>query len=208
MSEELRRALARLDPSPAAAPVRRVEDPVAQALLEEIMSTPVIDEPVPSETRRRRTPWLAVAAAAAVIAAAAGVGIASSLGDDDSGGDSIQAAPEPVTLSVAPGNVMSSCLPFSVDVLKDMPMAFGGTVTEVSEGSVTVDVDRWYRGRPGNAEVVELQTPGSSVALDGVEFTADSKVLVAATDGQVNGCGFSGPASAQLEQAYAEAFPS
>ena len=50
--------------------------------------------------------------------------------------------------------------------------------------------------------------PGAttSVALDGVEFTQGKQYLVAATNGSVNGCGFSGPADPQLTAAYEQAF--
>jgi hypothetical protein len=45
------------------------------------------------------------------------------------------------------------------------------------------------------------------VALDGVDFQQGKRYFVTAAQGTVNGCGYSGPASAELEQAFAEAFP-
>jgi len=84
-------------------------------------------------------------------------------------------------------------------------VALAGTVTAVGADRVTLDVDRWYRG--GSAEVVTIAVPvDSSAALDGVEFRDGERYLVTATDGTVNGCGFSGPADAQLERAFEEAF--
>lgn len=103
---------------------------------------------------------------------------------------------------------MGSCVAFDVAILREMPVAFGGTVVATSAGSVTLDVDRWYKG--GSADQVTIATPDgtTSVALDGVEFTQGARYLVTATDGNVNTCGFSGPATAELEKAFAEAFPS
>jgi hypothetical protein len=48
--------------------------------------------------------------------------------------------------------------------------------------------------------------PQSSVALDGVTFDVGRRYLLTATNGTVNGCGFSGPATADLERSYGEAF--
>ncbi len=86
-----------------------------------------------------------------------------------------------------------------------MPVALAGTVTEVQPEQVTVDVDRWYRG--GDADVVTIAVQsGNSVALDGVDFRQGERYLITATDGTVNGCGFSGPATPDLEQAFDQAF--
>ena len=118
-------------------------------------------------------------------------------------------APAPTTLALqlpAP-NVMASCIQFSVDVLKDMSPAFAGTVTSVEGDTVTIDVDHWYAG--GTADTVTLTQPGGSqsIALDGVDFRQGERYLVTAAEGTVNGCGYSGPATPDLERAFAEAFP-
>ena len=44
------------------------------------------------------------------------------------------------------------------------------------------------------------------MALDGVELVAGEEYLLTATDGVVNGCGFSGPSTPELEAAFDEAF--
>lgn len=201
--DDLRARLARLDP------VRPglEESPTAHEIRERIVQT--IDDtttPTPLAPRRRsRVPLLAGAAAAAVASVAVGAAV---LG----GGSAPAPAPRtPTTLTLnAPGGgvSMGSCVPFSADLLRDMPVAFGGTVAATSAGSVALDVDRWYKG--GSADRVTIATPDgtTSVALDGVEFTQGGRYLVTATDGTVNTCGFSGPATAELEKAFAEAFPS
>lgn len=156
-----------------------------------------------SPTRQRRTGPLAVAAAAVlVVAIGAGGWWASSLDDPAVRPD----APAPLALSVGPGGAMTSCIPFDVAVLADMPVAFAATATGVGGDSVTLDVDRWYTG--GSAETVTLGVPQgqTSASLDGVDFAEGEQYLLTATDGTVNGCGYSGPATPQLEKAFAEAF--
>jgi hypothetical protein len=84
-------------------------------------------------------------------------------------------------------------------------VALAGTVTALEPGQVSLDVDRWYTG--GSADRVTIAVPvNNSAALDGVDFREGERYLLTATDGTVNGCGFSGPASAELESAYGAAF--
>jgi len=64
--------------------------------------------------------------------------------------------------------------------------------------------------QPGVAITARTQglPPGqTSAALDGVDFRTGGRYLIASTNGIVNGCGFSGEATPELEAAYAEAFP-
>ena len=111
-----------------------------------------------------------------------------------------------VALQVAGGLTISSCVPFDVAVLAQMPVALAGTVTEVDAGQVTLAVDRWYRG--GDAARVTVAQPdaASSVALDGVTFEQGKRFLLTATEGTVNGCGFSGAYSEELAAFYEQAF--
>ena len=210
MDEDLRQALARIDPSAAGHPVEPVGGPRARVLLEAVMSTPV-DElrdsdsgpaaPVPARKR-----WaLAAAAGLAVVAGAAGVTF---LGGDDDPPQAPDRAATTLALSLPDPTVMASCLMFDEAVLAQMPLAFAGTVTAVEGAQVSLDVDRWFRAPQGEADTVELRTVGgsSSVALDGVEFTQGKRFLVTATDSTVNGCGFSGPATPELEGSFERAF--
>jgi hypothetical protein len=163
--------------------------------------------------RRRwtdRTRWLA-SAAALVLAAA---GITGVLVARDAHRTISTYPPRTVALTVAGGDgpVASSCIQFDVQFLRDMPVAFAGTVTAATDQQVTLSVDHWYHGtaEQRRAGVVTVSPPGAttSVALDGVEFTEGKHYLVAATNGTVNGCGFSGPADPQLKAAYEQAFGS
>ena len=197
--DDLRVRLSRLDPAPDS--LDPVESPRAQELLERIMATPVLtSSPSSAPAPRRRRVVAAWAAAAAVLAigtASAGIALRS---------DS-KPAPTTLALNLPASGVISSCMMFSVDILKDMSPAFAGTVTSVEGDTVTIDVDHWYAG--GSADTVTLTQPGggAAVALDGVDFKQGERYLVTAAQGTVNGCGYSGPASAELEQSFAEAFP-
>jgi hypothetical protein len=103
---------------------------------------------------------------------------------------------------------MSSCIQYSVDFLAQMPVAFSGTAETVEDGTVRLEVDRWYRG--GTADVVELENPtGPMTSIDGIELVAGSRYLVTASeDGTVNGCGYTAEWSEPMARDFATAFGS
>ena len=211
--DELRTRLARLDPAPAGSPVDPVTSPRAQDLVERAMQTPetqTVPTPDPADelAARRRRPWLIPLVAAALLAVVVAAVLVVSGGGrvgDTPGGDGATEDPTTLALSLAPSDVAGSCMMFDVEVLAQMPVALAGTVTSIEPRRVTLDVDRWYRG--GDADLVTIGVQDSnSVALDGVEFVEGERYLVTATDGVINGCGFSGPATPELEQAFEEAF--
>ncbi len=166
-------------------------------LMEAAMSTIPVE---PKSRSRRWAPAMAAAAALAVI----GVGVGAFLGGDDPAG-----TPEPVVttlaLPVGSGTSMNSCVPFDVQFLRDMPVAFSGSATEVSDDGVTLEVDRWYKG--GDADVVRLTNYDlSTVSLDGFTFDQGDRYLITATEGTINFCGFSGPWTQDLADAFDKAF--
>jgi hypothetical protein len=203
--DDLRARLAAIDPARPDGVLGDVPDLSPAALQERIMQ--IVDRPAPTsdprEHGRRRARLLAAAAAVVVIVAAGIAGIVAT-----TGGDPAPRTPAAtnVALRTPPGGATSSCLRFDVELLRNMPVAFAGTATSVSKTAVTLDVDRWYRG--GSADLVTVSVPDtqSSVALDGVEFVEGQRYLLTATDGVVNGCGFSGPESPELADAFAQAF--
>ena len=216
--DELRTRLSRIDPAPAGSPVDPVTSPRAHELMERIMQTPesqslestTLDTPAQTDelAARRNRPWLIPLAAAALLGVmlATVFGFGGGLGGNSPGGDG-GGAPTTLALSLPPSDVAGSCIVFDVQFLAEAPVALAGTVTAVEPEQVTVDVDRWYRG--GDADVVTIAVQaGNSVALDGVEFRQGERYLITATDNTVNGCGFSGPAEPQLEQAFEQAFGS
>ena len=115
-------------------------------------------------------------------------------------------------------NTAASCVVFNVSFLREMPLAFAGTVTSITittlgNMTVTLSIDHWYKG--GSADVVTLTTmtghaltPTTWVGVeDGVDFIQGKRYLVTATNGTVNGCGSTGESTPILEKAFAEAFP-
>lgn len=202
----LRSRLAALDPL-RGVPVDPVTSPRAHELLERTMQT--LEEPdatTAARTSRWRRPALLATAAAAVVAVGVGTALIAANTGDDGRARTVTKPTSTLALNVAGGMSMVSCVPFDVKFLRDMPVALAGTVTAADPGKVTLDVDRWYKG--GNADQVTVAQPDpqSSVALDGVTFEPGKRYLLAASNGTVNGCGFSGPATPDLERSYAEAF--
>ncbi len=210
--DELRTRLARLDPAPPGSPVDPVTSPRAQELVERVMQTPETQMPAAADQQdelaaRRRRPWL-LPVAAAVLAALVGTVIVFSGGGGGgapAGGDPGGEDPTTLALSLPASGVSNSCVMFDVEILSGMPVALAGTVTAVRPRRITIDVDRWFRGGDADLVMIGIQD-GSSVALDGVDFREGERYLVTATNGVINGCGFSGPATPELEQAFEEAF--
>lgn len=204
MTDDLRARLRAADPVATVAP-----DPSRiRTLAEATMNTTLDDTGTTSTSGGRRTgtgPRALVAAAAlAAVASLGTVGLAV-LGPDD---EQPSAAPETLELTLPPSDVMSSCIQYSVDFLAQMPVAFAGTAETVGDGTVLLEVDRWYRG--GSADVVELENPtGPMTSIDGIEFAAGSRYLVTASeDGTVNGCGYTAVWSEPMAQDFASAFGS
>lgn len=211
MNDELREQLGRLDPMHPGVPVESATTPSSKARMEKIMNTPLIDRedslstPTPRPTwigaHRRRNRMLLGVAAAAVVA----IGGAVIVSNNDGDSPDVAAGP-PIELSLGDSNVMSSCMVFDVAMLAGMSPAFAGTATSVEGETVTLTVDRWYAG--GDAATVVLKgAAGSPALIDGFEFAVGQQYLITAADGNVNFCGYSGPATAELTAAFDAAFP-
>jgi hypothetical protein len=215
MIDEIRDRLAALDPMRDVA-IDPVGSDRARTLLEAVMSRPLTDSPVvstgdstglstgePFRPKRRWSLLAGIAGLAVVAVVAVGVVVGNNDGSDDT-----STATPPLALTLPESDVMAMCLAIDATFLSDAAeQAFAGTVSEVGEGFVTLDVDRWYRG--GDATSVQISTPaGFIAAMDGVDFVVGSRYLVAAAGGQVLGCGMSGPASPEFEQLFETAFAS
>ena len=189
--DDLRDRLAALDPTSENDLIPLASERGRQ-LLEETMQT--IERP----TDRRRPMWIgAVAAVFLVAVVGLGVGL---IGDDT--------APTgpPLVLTADGGQAaMMSCIPFDVGILSTMSPAFGGTVTEVTDSTATIEVDRWYTG--GDAEIVIVEhTPGYEALIGTPTFELGERYLITAAEGAVNGCGYSGIATPEFEAAFEQAF--
>lgn len=172
------------------------------------MSTPSITTPAPSRTSprparpRNRSPFVLVGAGAAAIAVAAVLAIGGGwLGSDT---ETPLAAPLQLTTGDA-GGALASCIQLTPEILADVPMAFAGTVTAIDGDLVSLDVTRWYVG--GDAERVQVTAEHGLGALIGeIDFQVGQPYLISAVDGVVNMCGFSGPATPELQAVYDQAF--
>lgn len=211
MNDELRRQLEQLDPMHPGVSVESSTTPSSRTRLEHIMHTPTITHDtsdrqlVPGDQRhRRRTSMILGGVAAAALFVVGGAVLVTSLGGDDT--EDVVAGP-PLELSLGDGALLASCLPFDVNVLADMSPAFGGTATSVDGEIVTLTVDRWYTG--GDAATVVLKaSPGMEALIDGFNIEVGDQYLITASQGTVNFCGFSGPATPELTAAFETAFQS
>jgi hypothetical protein len=161
-----------------------------------------LEDIMASTTTSRQVRWYAVAAVAVVIT---GVAVAIPRLTSDSGVDDPVAAP-PLELSLGEGDSLASCLAFDVANLAPMAVAFEGTVTAIDGESVTLTVDRWFKG--GDASEVTLDAPaGMEALIGGIDFVEGDQYLITAEAGTVNYCGFSGPSTPEMRAAFEQAFP-
>jgi hypothetical protein len=187
---DLRNRLAASNPAPPSQPVDPINSDRARALMEDIMTITTSRPRV--ETRRFRLLGAVAAALVVVIGGAALVGGLGTSGD-------------PLVLAANGSDSLASCLPFEVGTLAGMSPAFGGTVVELTDSVATVKVDRWFTG--GEAEIVEIEyTPGFEALIGTPSLEVGQRYLITATDGVVNGCGYSGLATPEYEAAFEEAF--
>jgi hypothetical protein len=169
---------------------------------EESLSESTTPHPRSIGANRRRMGVLLGMAAAAVVAVGGAVIVGTGGGSDST---EVATGP-PIELSLGGSNVMSSCMVFDVALLADMSPAFAGTATSVDGETVTLTVDRWYTG--GDADTVVLKgAAGSPALIDGFEFEVGQQYLITAAEGNVNFCGYSGPATPELTAAFDAAFP-
>jgi hypothetical protein len=149
--------------------------------------------------------WLVAAAAVLLIGGVGAFGLMSR--DSGAPGPGSTTADSTVTELSAPVASSARCMVPSAEVLRGQPLAFEGTVQEVTDGRVVLDPTRFYAG-----DVTDLVTVSDSPAdlqalVGAVDFQEGRTYLVSASEGQVSVCGLSGPRSADLAALYAEAFP-
>lgn len=187
--DDLRVRLAAANPIPPSEPVDPIGSDRSRELMEDIMSTAA------SPTTGRHRARLAGAVAVALVAVVGAVAVFTNLQSDS----------PPLVLTADGGDALASCLPFDVATLAEMSPAFAGTVVEMTDSVATMEVDRWFTG--GDAEIVELRyTPGFEALIGTPSLEVGQRYLITATDGAVNGCGYSGPATPEYEAAFEEAF--
>jgi hypothetical protein len=199
MTDQLRQRLARLDPMHPGVGTEPLTTESSRNLLEEIVSTPVTEQP-PAAPEPKPNRWLFGVAAAAALVVVVGGAIALS-----GGGEDPVASGPPLELHAGGEDPMAMCIVFSVEELAKAPVAFEGTVTSVEGETITLDIDQWFKG--GDAAQVVLHAPaGMEALIAGIPFEVGSQYLITAYDGNVNYCGFSGPSTPELRSAYEQAF--
>jgi len=169
-------------------------------LLEDAMSHD-LDTPA---RRRTALTWLVAAAALLVIA---GVGVFAVVGGDDEPQVPTAQDPAPtvVELSARPP-VAARCAVPTAELLGNQELAFDGTVSAITDGTVTLDVTEWYRGGPADQVTVDAPPTDMQALVGAADFKAGQRYLVSANDGFVTVCGFTAPYSDDLAALYAEAF--
>lgn len=158
---------------------------------------PTSAEPTPPVRRRWTIALIGVAVLAAVALWAARTGPEEPAPD---------ASPTVTTLH-APEASAARCMVPTAERLGQAEVAFRGTVTELSGDTVTLEPTRWYAGE--ETDQVQVSAPAAELSrlLESVTFTQGGDYLVAATDGAVLICGYSGRAADPLAALYDEAFP-
>ena len=155
---------------------------------------------------RRRTPltWLVAAAALLVVA---GVGVFAVVGGDDEPQvpTAQDRAPTVVELSARPP-VVGRCAVPTAELLANQETAFDGTVSAITDGTVTLDVIEWYRGGPADHVTVDVPPTDMQALVGAADFQTGQRYLVSANGGFVTVCGFTAPYSDDLAALYAEAF--
>jgi hypothetical protein len=218
--DPLRERIARTDPAADHA-TEPITGASARALLEDIMNTPLLDsEPTQQNApphKRKAWAWPTLVAAAAVVALGLGAIAASGAFGDDTDTDDIAGAPattdapptgklKVLELSAGTDDVMAMCMQISPELIADTQVAFKGTVQTSENGIVTLTIDQPYKGT--DAQMATLVAPeGTEALIGGVSFEPGQQYLITATDGVVNYCGFSGPATPELQALFDQAFP-
>jgi hypothetical protein len=98
------------------------------------------------------------------------------------------------------------CMTPNVEVLRLQTVAFDGVVRSVTGGEATLEPSHFYAGDETAQVVVQAPDRDLQALLAAVDFREGERYLVAASDGRVTLCGFSGPYTEELERLYQGAF--
>ncbi|HET6480578.1 MAG TPA: hypothetical protein VFG35_11135 [Actinoplanes sp.] len=193
--DDLRSRLRRADPAAGMTPIAPDR---ASRLVENTMNTT-------TEAAPRRNAQLGTLAAAALVLIAA-VGCWFLLRPQDSKPTTPVAAPTFTDIK-APG-IAAKCVEPTADRLKTAAdFAFAGTVTAVEGSTVTLKVTKIYRGAATDQVRVAQTGDVSETLLGSGKFETGQDYLVAASQGNMLICGYSGEDGSQgLSGLYDAAF--
>lgn len=169
------------------------------------------DEGTPAMSRhesRFRTDRLLPGLAAVLVLAVAGCGSAEDASTPaDAAPNAGSSRPGDDTLALtADGSTTAKCAMPSAQILATFDTAFEGTVTSIDDGTVTLEVDRWYAGDEASTVTVEAPSKALEDLLMAVDFREGRTYLVSADNDRVTLCGFTAETSPELEALYAEAY--
>lgn len=139
------------------------------------------------------------------VAALVAAGSLAGCGSYEADSAGTQAAPDPSRLTV-PAAPAGRCMAPNVDSLRAQDSAFEGVVTEVTDGSATLDVVHTYKGEAVSTVEVAVPDPDLRDLVLAVGFEQGQTYLVSSSDGEVSVCGLSGPKDDMLADLYAEAY--
>lgn len=172
------------------------------------------DDTMTDESRRTgtrdRSPltWVVAVLVVLLIGAAAAFALLNRGADEPdatSGGSSGAESSTTTELIAEPST--ERCMIPNVEVLRLQTVAFDGVVRSVTGGEATLEVSHVYVGEETAQVVVQAPDRDLQALLAAVDFREGERYLVAASDGRVTLCGFSGPFSEELAELYAKAFP-
>ena len=162
---------------------------------------PVADPRAPEPGPRRRVlPWL-VAILTAVVVAVVGFALLDE-NDDETAPTGGQGTVTKLTMAAPQGR----CMAPDATTLAQAGVAFAGSVESVEGGMVTLQPSAWYAGDHTDLVTVEQRETGLRDLVGAVDFRPGRDYLVAATNGAVMVCGFSGEESSRLSSLYQQAF--
>lgn len=156
--------------------------------------------------------WVLTAAAVLVIAAVVAFAV---LGEDEQpvGGVDEVVEPDQATTTTrlvvpAAGGATGGgrCMVPDPEVLAGAPTAFAGRVVELRDGQAVLVPTERYAGRVTDRVEVAAPDGETAVLLDAVPFEEGLDYLVAADQGEVMVCGYSGEVDAERQQLYDDAF--
>lgn len=195
--DELRELIASADPSRSQRASRARTPRDVTALVDRVVET----EALPVRRSRRGARVLLVAGAAASFAL---VFIAVQTGI-------VPQSREPSTsdtlaLRTRSANATALCTGFNVDDLRSLELAFSATAVMVDGATAKFKVEHWYKGGEADEVTLTTLTGPDRVEFSEYEIVAGQKYLVAASNGLVEECGFSGPHTPELQRGYEAAF--
>ena len=221
--ERLRALLRGGDPAGSLPPA----DPAGLSrLLEDIMSADLDVRPALPDAavphRRTRATWLVAAAAVAAIAAGGAFAVSGLTGGgagapqaDQTHSSTTQTGPTqtdanaPVagqTTALSVGARGKCVATPTAEMLAQYDQAFEGTVTSIQGDTITLETTAVYQGQVGETVTVTAPPDTLDAQANPIHFQQGGTYLVSAYQGSVSMCGFSGPATQELESLYQKAF--